>query len=173
MKNNILHLTLFLGLTAAIAGGALAYANSVTKPIIELNNEKAEKQTLLEMYPEADLADFTAVTDDDIISEHPDIQKIYQYQDGIVIFQCSVSGYDKGTVFLVAINSADETIDNFKTISNGDTQGIGSRITSEEFRDSVVGKPADGIDTLSGATITSTPVVEAIGECATLAGEVQ
>lgn len=173
MKNNILHLMLFLGITAALAGGALAYANNVTAPIIKENNEKAEKQTLLEMYPDADLSEFVAVTDDDVTSEHPDIQKVYQFKDGIVIFQCSVSGYDKGTVFLVAINSADGTVDNFKTISNGDTQGIGSRITSDEFRDSVLGKPGDAVDTLSGATITSTPVVEAIAECSTLAGEIQ
>lgn len=173
MKNNIFQLTLFLGVTAAIAGGALAYANNVTAPIIQENNERAEKATLLEMYPEADLSEFTAVEDDGITSEHPTIKKVYQYKDGIVIFQCEVSGYDKGTVFLVAINSANGEVDNFKTISNGDTQGIGSRITTDEFRDSVLGKPSDGIDTLSGATITSTPVVEAINECGVLAGEIQ
>lgn len=170
MKNNILHLTLFLGIVAAIAGGALAYANSVTAPIIEENNQKAEKATLLEMYPDADLADFVTVTDDGITAEHPDIESVYKYGNNIVIFKCSVSGYDKGTVFLVAIDTTNHTVDNFKTISNGDTQGVGSKITGEDFRQSVIGKDATGqLDTISGATITSSPVVQAIGECATLA----
>lgn len=171
-KNNILHLTLFLAIVSALAGGALAFANNLTAPIIAENAEKAEKQTLLEMYPEADLSDFETITDDDITSEHPDIQSVYKYKDGIVVFKCSVSGYDGGTVFLVAINTADSTVDNFQTISNGDTQGIGSRITGDEFKQNTIGKPTDAVDTISGATITSTPVVQAISECGVLASEI-
>ena len=44
--NKILHLTLFLGIVSAIAGGALAFANQITSPIITANNEKQEKETL-------------------------------------------------------------------------------------------------------------------------------
>lgn len=168
----ILHLTIFLALVAAIAGGALAYANSLTAPVIAYNAELAEKESLLEMYPDADLADFESITADDITVDHPDIQGIYKFGD-IVIFNCSVRGYDGGTVFLVAINGSDGIIDNFKAISNGDTKGIGSKIMESAFRDSVVGKESNGdLDTISGATLTSTPVVEAIRECSDLVAQI-
>ena len=82
----------------------------------------------------------------------------------------SVSGYKDGTTFLVAINKDDLTVSAFKAISNGDTKGIGSKITESAFADSVVGKDAAGqIDTISGATVTSTPVVEGIHQAADIA----
>ena len=39
----ILHLTVFLALIAALAGGALAFANNMTAPVIAANELAAEK----------------------------------------------------------------------------------------------------------------------------------
>lgn len=173
MKNNIVHLTVFLGIVAAIAGGALSFANQMTAPVIQANNEAAEKASLLEMYPDADLSDFEVVTDDGIMADHPEVEGIYKYGDN-VIFKMSVSGYDGGTVFLVSINPETDTIDNFVAISNGDTKGIGSKILDDDFRESLIGQSASGhLDTISGATYTSTPVITAINEAATYAAEVE
>lgn len=172
MKNNILHLTLFLGIVSALAGGALAFANNMTAPVIAKNAENAEKASLLEMYPDASLDDFIPVEDDGIIADHPSVENIYKYND-LVIFKCSVPGYDKGTVFLVSIDPANDVIDNFKAISNGDTKGFGSKIMDEPFREGILGKQASGqLDTISGATLTSTPVVNAINECAGFAAQI-
>lgn len=171
-KNNILHLTLFLGIVAALAGGALAFANQMTAPVIAYNNEKAEKASLLEMYPDASIDQFESITDDGIMADDPSVEGIYKYEDK-VIFKMSVSGYDGGTVFLVSIN-ADGTIDSFQAISNGDTKGIGSKIMDEPFKESLIGKPADGdLDTISGATYTSTPVIEGIHQAAIYAAEIE
>lgn len=173
MKNNIVHLTLFLGITAAIAGGALSFANQLTAPVIKANETKAEKESLLKMYPDASVNDFEVIEDDGITADHPEVQGIYKY-GSLVIFKMSVSGYDGGTVFLVAINPADNTVDGFQAISNGDTKGIGSKIMDDEFRNSVVGKDATGeLDTISGATYTSTPVVQAIHAAADYAAQVE
>lgn len=164
--NKIVHLTLFLAIVSAIAGGALAFANQLTAPVIALNNERAEKQVLLEMYPSANVDDFKIM---DVTTDNPTVNKIYSYEDNY-IFNMSVSGYKDGTTFLVAINKDDLTVSGFKAISNGDTKGIGSKITESAFADSVVGKDAAGqIDTISGATVTSTPVVEGIHQAADIA----
>ena len=48
----ILHLTVFLALIAALAGGALAFANNMTAPVIAANELAAEKETLKEIYPD-------------------------------------------------------------------------------------------------------------------------
>ena len=41
--NKIVHLGLFLAIVSAVAGGALAFANQMTAPVIAANNEKQEK----------------------------------------------------------------------------------------------------------------------------------
>ena len=51
--NKIVHLGLFLAIVSAVAGGALAFANQMTAPVIAANNEKQEKESLLAMYPDA------------------------------------------------------------------------------------------------------------------------
>ncbi|MBF0579506.1 FMN-binding protein [Erysipelotrichaceae bacterium RD49] len=173
-KQSPLYLAIFLAIVAAIAGGALYGANSLTLPIIKANEEKAEKASLLEMYPDASIDDFTTVDVADITPDHPFVDNVYTYGENVVIFKCSVSGYDGGTVFLVGIDKANDVVDAFQAISNADTKGIGSKITESAFKDSIVGKQASGqLDTISGATYTSTPVVQAINECATIATEIE
>lgn len=172
-KQSPLYLAIFLAIVAAIAGGALYAANSATAPIIAANEEKAEKASLLEMYPEASIDDFESVDASDITPDHPFVDKVYKYCDNVVVFKCTVSGYDGGTVFLVGIDAANDLVDGFKAISNADTKGIGSKITESAFAESVIGKQASGqLDTISGATYTSTPVVQAINECAVIATEI-
>ena len=168
--NKILHLTLFLGTVSALAGGALAFANDMTAPVIAKNKEIAEKKVLLEMYPEAKAEDFVAV-DADVDSKN--VNKIYEYED-CFIFNMSVSGYKDGTNFLVSINKDTQEIDSYKAISNGDTKGIGSKVTEQEFADSMIGKDAnEQLDTISGATVSSTPVVDGIHEAAKLAAKLK
>lgn len=161
--NKVLHLTVFLAAVSAIAGGALAYANEVTAPIIAKNKENAEKAVLMEMYPKASLDDFKVV---DYTGDDKEITKVYEYGD-LYIFNMTVPGYDQGTTFLVAINSKDGKIAKYQAISNGDTKGIGSKVTEEPFAKSLEGKDAAGkLDTISGATYSSTPIVEGINKAA-------
>lgn len=173
-KSSPAYLAIFLAVTAALAGGCLSFANNMTAPIIQANAEKAEKASLLEMYPEASIDDFQVVDASAITADDNAVNGVYKYGDDVVIFNCSVSGYDGGTTFLVGINVTDNTISAFKAIENGDTKGIGSKIMDEPFAQSLIGKNASGeLDTISGATYTSTPVVQQINKCADLAAEVE
>lgn len=163
--NKILKLGLFLGFVSAVAGGALAFANQMTAPVIAYNNEKAEKEALLVMYPGTTVEDFETT---DFTVESTTIQKVYKYGD-IYVFNMKVSGYKDGTTFLVGINSKDKTIDNYMGISNGDTKGLGSKVLDEPFKEGLLGKDASGaLDTISGATVSSKPVVDAINEASTV-----
>lgn len=160
----IIHLTLFLAIVSAIAGGALAYANQLTAPIIKANEEATEKASLLELYPGSEVEDFTAV---DYDGNSKTIQKIYLYKDEAYVFSMAVSGYSEGTTFLVAINM-DGTVAAYKGMSNGDTSGLGSRVLDDKtFINGLIGKDASGkLDTISGATRSSQPVVNGINEAA-------
>lgn len=162
--NKIVHLTLFLAISSAVAGGALAYANKITAPIIAENEEKQEKESLQEMYPDASLTDFEEIDLSKIDSTT--ITKAYSYGDDI-IFKMEVSGYSDGTTFLVSINKDDKTIDKYLGISNGDTKGLGSQVLDDDFKNGLEGNDATGeLDTISGATISSSAVVEGINEAA-------
>ena len=168
--NKVLHLTLFLGTVSALAGGALAFANDLTAPVIAKNKEIAEKKVLLEMYPDADANDFVAVNAD---VDSKTISKIYEYED-FYIFNMNVSGYKEGTNFLVSLKKDTQEIDSYKAISNGDTKGIGSKVTEDAFTDSLTGKDANGeLDTISGATVSSSPVVAGIHEAAQVAAKLK
>ena len=76
--NKIVHLGLFLAIVSAIAGGALAFANQMTAPVIAANNEKQEKESLLAMYPDANANDFKLV---DAKLDSKTVQKVYEYKN--------------------------------------------------------------------------------------------
>lgn len=168
--NKILKLGVFLAVVSAIAGGALAFANEMTAPVIAANNEKTEKAALLQMYPDASESDFEEV---ELKSESTTVQKVYKYKD-LFIFNMKVSGYKDGTTFLVSINGDDKIIDNFLAMSNGDTKGLGSKVLEDDFRNSLLQKSSEEeLDTISGATVSSRPVVDAINEASTYVDELK
>ena len=161
----ILHLTLFLALISGIAGIALGFANDMTAPVIEANNLKAEKANLKVLFP--DVADdaFSIVKEN--VSDT--IQKVFEVEGHGYIFKMQVKGYKEGTTFLVALNN-DGTVYDYVAISNGDTQGLGTKVTEDAYREKLKGKNAANgdilSDTISGATVSSKPVVEGIAEAA-------
>ncbi|MEJ8736373.1 FMN-binding protein [Erysipelotrichaceae bacterium HCN-30851] len=161
----ILHLTVFLALIAALAGGALAFANNMTAPVIAANELAAEKENLKIIYPDVSDDAFEVVEKD--VSET--IEKIFSVEGKGYIFKMNVVGYDGGTSFLVALNE-DGTVYDYVAISNGDTKGLGSKVTEQPFRDSLKGKDAttDEIldDVITGATLSSKPILEGIQEAA-------
>lgn len=154
----IIHLTVFLALIAALAGGALAFANSLTAPIIQANELAAEKDTLKVLFP--DVADEAFVPVD--VKGSSEIEKIFKVDGEGYIFKLKVSGYKEGTTFMVALDD-EGVITNYTVISNGDTSGIGDRVKDDSFKNGMIGKSAtDELDTISGATVSSTPVVNGI-----------
>ena len=157
----VLHLTLFLALVAAIAGGALALANSLTAPIVAANALAAEKENLALIFPNEGDDDFEEIT----VKDSETIEKIFQVKGEGTVFKMQVTGYKEGTSFMVALDDNAKIID-YLVISNGDTQGIGTKVADDSFRDSLIGKnaEADTLDIISGATVSSRPVVDGINE---------
>lgn len=160
----IIHLTFFLALIAAIAGGALALANSLTAPIVAANALAAEKENLKLLFPNAQDADFEEVS----VKDSEDIEKIFLVNGQGTVFKLKVSGYKEGTSFMVALDDEANIMD-FVVISNGDTQGIGSKVADQSFRDSLINKDSvnDTMDVISGATVSSQPIIDGIKEAGT------
>ena len=134
----------------------------MTAPVIAANDLKAEEETLRVIYPDGE---FEIV--DQGVSDT--IEKIFRVDGKNYIFKMKVSGYKDGTSFLVALND-DGTIYDYVAISNGDTNGIGSKVTEDDFRNTLKGADATSDelldDTIAGATVSSKPVLEGIKEAA-------
>lgn len=161
----IIHLTVFLALIAALAGAALGFANAMTAPVIAENELAAEKETLKEIYP--DVGDDAFVKVEDSVSST--IEKIFKVEGKGYIFKMKTKGYKDGTSFLVALD-ANGTVVDYVAISNGDTSGLGTKVMEAPFRETLKGADATSADILddaiTGATVTSKPVLEGIMEAA-------
>ena len=92
---------------------------------------------------------------------------------GAEVLEASKQGFQSEvTVSLTVENGAIAT---FSVDASGETAGLGQRTMEDDFTSQFVGKSApltlgDGIDAVSGATITSTAVVDAANEAFAKAG---
>lgn len=158
MKKTII-LALFLAVVAGLSGAALSFVNSITAPIIEEQAIAKEKENLVKIYADAE---FVQIDTD--LSEYEGLAGVYEAKGHGYVYKCSVQGYGSTPiVFLVALDN-DGTYKGYEVIDcSSETSGFGSKVSEEPFISSVKGKNiGDSIDIISGATISSSAVVEGI-----------
>lgn len=154
----ILTLTLFLAVISAVAGGALAAVNSVTAPIITENALKEVKASLQEIFPNGNFEEVSVKGSCDYITN------IYEAKGNGVVYKVTVQGFKDKLIYLIAIDESNNFA-GYKVTQNQDTQGFGTRVSDAEFYEPFVGQSIDNqVDTLSGATVSSSAVVKGIQE---------
>ena len=154
----IIHLTLFLAIISGIAGGALAFVNSITKPIIDANALKQVQETLEEFFPNGSFNETT------IKGEQEFITNIYIAKDEGVVYNVSTQGFKDKIIYLVAIDE-DNNFVGYKVTQNNETSGYGTRVSDEEFYGKFMDQSIDTqVDTLSGATVSSKAMVNSLKE---------
>lgn len=142
----------------------LAYINMITQPIIQAAEEKAATEARAEVLPEAN-GSFTEI-DAQLLPEG--VTEGFEADNGSgYVFSLVTKGYGGDAKLICGINSNGE-IKACKTLSHGETSGIGSRVfdNKEPFKDNFVGKTADTyeqVDGITGATISSTAYKKALG----------
>ncbi len=128
----------------------------------QLHRQVAEK--IESMFPEMTDYDF----EDDIYTLYTDGNKIGY------AFLATGAGYSGEISILVGLENS-EAVKGIIILSNQETPGIGSRITESDFTDKFIGLNIDDIalrqeggqiDGLTGATISSKAVVDAVRETA-------
>lgn len=160
---NIVKLTVFLAIVAGLAGGALSFVNGMTDPIIQEQKIASVKENLVKIYSSGE--EFKAL--DVSLSDYPALVLVYEADKGGsavgYIYETSAQGYGGQVRALIALDK-DGTYKGLQIIDcSTETKGIGDQVAGEAFISSVVGKNiGDSIDTISGATISSTAVVEGI-----------
>ena len=143
----------------------LSFANGYAAPQIALQLKEQTKQMLLNMFP--DMTDFTTQNDIYIVKA---AGKTIGYA-----YVAVGKGYGGPIQILVGLQDAN-TLKGISIISNSETQGMGSRIaTLPEFTNQFAGKnindvkikSAGGqIDGITGSTISSKGVINAVRETA-------
>jgi electron transport complex protein RnfG len=158
--SNKIYPLVFLTIIVLASVSLLVYINSITAPIVEAQQEAEIKNMLSGMF--ADMDDY---------KYEDEIYTIYQDSEIIgYAFLAKGKGYGGEINILVGVNE-DFTIEDVVIISNTETPGLGSKITESSFTDQFKGMAAgdvalkkDGgeVDAITGATISSKAVVEAI-----------
>lgn len=177
---------LALFLITLVAGFALAMVNSITsEPIMEAD-EKARMQAYQVAYKGAAIKEIDNLDEifekygrekascpinDAVAAFNNDGDKI-----GYIISATSHEGYGGDVTVAVGISSVDDSLSGIRVISQNETAGLGARCTDEEFQNQFKGKKLlnisvesaseaqsdTEIDGLSGATITSKAVTNAV-----------
>lgn len=152
-----LYLACFLAIVSALAGGLLAAVNEVTAAKINANALAEVMGSLEKVFPGTTYTEVTDYTDDSGL-----VTGVYQAEGQGYMFQVETSGFKDTIKFVLGIDN-DSKIVGYDVIAIAETSGIGSRVAEDDFRNTVIGKTTgDQIDTLSGATISSTAVVKGL-----------
>lgn len=190
MESKFFKNCLALLLITLVAGLALSTVNEVTKAAIAKAEEKARFEAYETVYPDVQFEAFDN-TDELLASAQSAIDEanlsgcsvddVLRAVDkdgnvvGYVMSATSPSGYGGDIKIALGISVSDASITGFSVLSNSETAGLGAKCTEDEFKSQFAGKSANGItltksgaqneteiDAISGATITSSAVTDAV-----------
>lgn len=139
----------------------MAAINALTAPKIDEANAKAEQEALSAVLPEA--TEFEKLE-----GEYPaTVTALYRDKGGAgYAAMLSAEGYDSSKPMTIAVGfDAEGKILAVEVVSvSGETSGIGTKVEGENFLSQFVGKDRtlDGVDTISGATISSSAFKNAV-----------
>ncbi|MCH5296929.1 MAG: FMN-binding protein [Ruminococcus sp.] len=163
MKNtfrNIIKPVIVLTCICLVVSVMLAYVNSVTSPIITEAEQKSAQEAMAEVLSEAD--SFEQITVDNLPER---VDEVYRAENGSgYVFMLTTKGYG-GDMKLICGIKTDGMIEACKTLSHSETSGLGSKTAEDPYRNQYCGKTVDTlseVDTISGATISSTAYINAV-----------
>ena len=159
-------LVIVLFAICAVTALLLGLTNEVTKPYIAANNEAKTQAAMAEVLP-AD--EYTLVTDQ-YTGGDTMVQNVYKAGDAGYVVEVKPATSFSGNFTLMVGVDATGACSGVSITSTGETSGLGSNASKEDFRAQFVGatgevkvtKDGGTIDALTGATITSRGVCEAV-----------
>ena len=150
-------------LICLVMSGLLAGTNFITEPIITEGNLARAEQARIDALPEAD--GFAKL---DVALEGSTVTEVNEATNGAgYVFMVETTGYGaKGSLQIICSINSEGKIVSTNTLAHDETPGLGTKVTEDGFRAQFVGKDASmqGVDTISGATISSGAYVRAIAD---------
>ena len=160
MNSSLKSLVVLLSICLIVAV-LMAAIHALTAPKIEAANKAAEEEALRAVLSEA--SEFKKLE-----GEYPEsVTALYEGVGGVgYVAMLEAKGYDSSNPIKIAVGfDANGAILAVKVISaTGETSGIGTKVTGEDFLAQFIGKDSslDGVDTISGATISSSAFRNAV-----------
>lgn len=170
--NNRFWMIGILVIMAVICAAALGLVNSVTGPVIALQNELAYKRTVLEVFgipfPPEDTDAILAAYDEHVAEREVEGLTVFtEPSSGREAISIEGSGFQGEIGLIVSLDGT--VITGFRVVSQVETPGLGARITEEPFERSFIGKDVENgiamtrsggagpseFDAITGATETS------------------
>ena len=164
----IIKFTLPLVIVCIISAVALAYTFAITSPIIEANQLGGLKQSLEEILPNADtfVPIETTIESDNLVIEQ--IFEAKKSEEVVGLAAVVVTpGYQDTIKFLIGLKPTESTfqISDIKILQLLETPGVGSRVGEEDFLSQFRNQdPEKEFDTITGATVSSSAVINAVKE---------
>jgi electron transport complex protein RnfG len=134
----------------------LAITNSITAPIIEKNEAAAANEALLVVMPDGEGFEPVDISAYELPST---VTAAYKESAGGCVVQLLTSGYGPNMVIMCGVN-AEGAVTGAVCLSSGETLGY-----EKTYGENMVGKTAediDTVDTISGATLTTTGYKNAV-----------
>ena len=199
-KSSFLKNCVALLVITLVAGLALSAVNEITKEPIAKSEETARLEAYETVFPDAEFEtpqDLDALLEggqaaiDSVGLTGCTVSDILYANDangeriGYVVAAVSPNGYGGDISVAVGIDAKTSTITGFSVLSNSETAGLGARCTEDEFVSQFAGKDATSIeyvkgggaagnqiDAISGATVTTNAVTEAVNSALAVYGNV-
>ena len=171
-KNDILKSIIVLVSICLVIAAAMAGVNMLTKDRIAAVQAEKEAKALEAVLPEN--AGFEKLSD---IADLPEtVKAVYRDKDGEgIAMLLAAKGYDSSNPISIAVGfDKDGNITKCHVIScTGETSGIGTKVKGESFLSQFDGKgDMDGVDTISGATISSSAFLSAVEDAFKVLGTI-
>jgi len=176
----IIKLTVTLMVACVIVAGLLGYVNSITADKIKAMKAEATKTAMLAVVEDKS-AEFTKLDiSDDMLAAgtkySSEIAGVYKLSTGGYVVEVLPSGFG-GAIDMVVGCDGDQNVTGISIISNAETQGVGSKVMSNQngVLDQFVGRGIqDGefvmkqnVNAITGATVSSKAVTRGINAALT------
>ena len=180
--NESLRMVIVLSVIAMISAGFLAQVYSITSVIIEENQARALESSVFQVLPGTTKVNIIRRSADELGVDDPKEMREQEQTTSLIYegvddadrvigyaFVGEGNGYGGSVRVLVGVEEASDEILNVKVLEHTETPGLGSKIEDESFRKQFVGKKVEDplklgqdIDSISGATVSSRAVTEAV-----------
>lgn len=162
----MVRLVITLALVCAVIAALLATVNAVTKDKIEERKLESRKKAVFEVFPDAaDCDPYDADGEHDVYVVYGDKEKKDMIGYAVKV---APTGFGGEIEMMVGIDAAGKT-SGVSVITMSETPGVGTKTNSETFLSQFKGKTGaesvgDGIDAVTGATISSKAITAGVKE---------
>ncbi|MCL1835356.1 MAG: FMN-binding protein [Oscillospiraceae bacterium] len=150
-----------LSLICLVISCALAVTNGFTKPVILEAAAMRAEEARYAVLPQA-----TGFEPLGVEGLPASVREAYRSENRVgYVFVIAAGGYG-GEMILMCGVGADGKLVKSTTLEHSETKGLGSKVTESHFEDRFVGLSGgfDGVEAITGATISSTAYISAISD---------